>query len=314
MKLLLALDQSADAMTAAKFLRGFPVPPESTLILLHVTETPVISGSAQAYDIPNLEQQVAEVRASLRAKALEYLAQVQKLFRSLGVMVQQVVKDGPPSAEIVKVIESEDVDVVVTGSRGLSDVKRFLLGSVSERMLTDAPCSVLIARDRRRTPRRTGMHVLLATDGSEDARAAAGFLKQVRPRAGSVLTVVHVVDKGHGHVVSRVSAPSRRQTMILAQDLLRLRQERGAKLLAETGHEFRRLGWRVRESLLVGHPADQILSACTRVRPDLLVVGSRGLTGLSRFFLGSVSHKVARNAPASILVVRRTRGADSHAS
>lgn len=313
MKILLALDQSTSAMSAARFLRAFPVPSGSSVCLLHVTETPMPTGSSRAYDIGELQQQIATIRVNRRETGRAYLSRVQRLYRGQGLTVRQIVKEGIPGAEIVKCIEKEEVDLVVMGTRGLSNLKRFVLGSVSEWVLADAPCSVLIVREQRRrgTPRRKGMRFLLATDGSEDARAAAEFLQQLKPPSGSLLTLVHVADNYHDHVVSRIVAPGRQELTMLAKDLLRFRQERGAKLLGETSHEFRSRGWRVRESLLVGHPADRIVKTCTQVRPDLTVLGSRGLTGLRRFLLGSVSHKVARNAPSSILVVRRPARADS---
>ncbi len=53
------------------------------------------------------------------------------------------------------------------------------------------------------------------------------------------------------------------------------------------------------------HAAEEILKAAKRIRADLIVVGSKGLTGLRRFLLGSVAHKVARHAPCAVIVVQQ---------
>jgi nucleotide-binding universal stress UspA family protein len=53
-----------------------------------------------------------------------------------------------------------------------------------------------------------------------------------------------------------------------------------------------------------GAPAEEILRAAERHRADLIVVGSKGLTGLDRYLWESVSRKVARQAPCSVRVVR----------
>ncbi len=66
-----------------------------------------------------------------------------------------------------------------------------------------------------------------------------------------------------------------------------------------------RRGRKVETLLVKGHAAEEILKTAKRIRADLVVVGSRGLTGLRRFLLGSVTHKVARHAPCSVLVVRQ---------
>jgi nucleotide-binding universal stress UspA family protein len=59
--------------------------------------------------------------------------------------------------------------------------------------------------------------------------------------------------------------------------------------------------------LAEGHPAPQIIRAAQQRRVDLVVLGSRGMTGVKRFLVGSVSRKVARHAPCSVMVVRPKR-------
>lgn len=308
MKVLLAVDQSTHSQTSAKFLKDFPLPPESTVFLLHVAETPQLTILSQVYDIADLEQRLATARVNLRTKAQQFLAKYKGLLHRPGLTVTHAMRDGLPGAEILKFIETEHIDLVALGTRGLSKVKRFFLGSVSEWVLGEAPCSVLLVRPQvgRRARKQKGLHVLLATDGSPDAQAAREFLGKLPFPASSSLTVVHVVEQNYEHVTSRELSATRDELTRIGKDLLRLRKESGVKMLGEIGQEFRQQGWHVRESLLVGHPADQILKACKQARPDLVVVGSRGLTGLRRFFLGSVSHKVTRRAPSSVLVVRRS--------
>ncbi len=307
MKVLLALDQSTHSQNSAKFLKDFPLPPESTVFLLHVAETPQLTLLSQVYDIADLEQRLATTRVNLRTKAQQFLTKLKGLLQRQGLTVTLAMRDGLPGAEILKFIETEHMDLVVLGTRGLSKVKRFLLGSVSEWVLGDAPCSVLLVRARagRRARTQQGIHVLLATDGSPDAQAAREFLGKLPFPSSSRLTVVHVVEQNYEHVTSRELSATRGELARIGKDLLRLRKESGVKMLGAIGQTFRQRGWQVRESLLVGHPADQILKACEQTRPDLVVVGSRGLTGLRRFLLGSVSHKITRRAPSSVLVVRR---------
>ena len=57
---------------------------------------------------------------------------------------------------------------------------------------------------------------------------------------------------------------------------------------------------------LTGDPADALLSLCEEVDADLLVVGNRGMHGVSRFLLGSVSNRCAHHANRSVLIVQTT--------
>jgi nucleotide-binding universal stress UspA family protein len=63
-------------------------------------------------------------------------------------------------------------------------------------------------------------------------------------------------------------------------------------------------GHPVKQVIIEGSPAVQILALADQYRTDLVVVGSRGLSGFERYALGSVSSKVARHAGCSVLVVK----------
>ena len=85
----------------------------------------------------------------------------------------------------------------------------------------------------------------------------------------------------------------------------------GAEGLEERQHELedarRRLAELGRDAEFVaveGAPADVLVEEAERRGADLIVVGRRGLTGAERFVMGSVSSKVARTAPCSVLIVR----------
>jgi nucleotide-binding universal stress UspA family protein len=60
----------------------------------------------------------------------------------------------------------------------------------------------------------------------------------------------------------------------------------------------------VHEAYRPGDPADEIVAAAKGRRADLVVVGAKGVSAVGRFFLGSVSTKLVRHCPCSILVVR----------
>jgi nucleotide-binding universal stress UspA family protein len=154
------------------------------------------------------------------------------------------------------------------------------------------------------------MNLLLATDGSPDAQVAVDFMKNFGFPTSTVLTILHAVRK-KVHQTAQLLTTDRIQLdefMKLAEDLLQARGREGAKLLEVTQKALNRTELKIVENLAFGHEAEEILKASQRIRADLVVMGSKGLTGLRRFLLGSVSHKVVRYAKCSVLVVRQKLG------
>ncbi|MEW6324865.1 MAG: universal stress protein, partial [Nitrospirota bacterium] len=173
----------------------------------------------------------------------------------------------------------DKTELILLGSRGLSNIRAFLLGSVSQQVATHAPCSVFVVKHGGAAVKR----FLLAVDGSRAAEAAMRFLP--------------------AHF-----APGRlRGAALYAWDYpLHPRPESLPLQMVEERYcrPLRRAGFPTVPRLARGHAAARIIEAVRRERPDLVVIGSRGLTGPTRLLLGGVSHKVVKYSSRSVLVVR----------
>jgi nucleotide-binding universal stress UspA family protein len=137
------------------------------------------------------------------------------------------------------------------------------------------------------------MRVLLATDGSEDARAATAWLGQFPLPADSAL-----------RVVSAVSAPPWGVDMPAVRDFPEsLRSE--ARRLAEAARQaLARRFANADVHIADGDARQVILRAAEQWPADLVVLGARGLGAVAGFLLGSVSLGVARHAPCSVAIVK----------
>jgi nucleotide-binding universal stress UspA family protein len=132
--------------------------------------------------------------------------------------------------------------------------------------------------------------ILLATDSSEEAGLAAQMAASITKRTGSELHIIHVVDLG-------VVANPRLQTGL---------QQRARELLHDQVRKTRE-SWDTTATahLATGQPDQEILALAEKVGAGLIVVGSRGLGGVSRALMGSVSDSVVRHAHCPVLVVRQ---------
>ena len=74
------------------------------------------------------------------------LAEAAKMVEGAGVKVQTFARQGDPADAILDVAEEQNADLIVVGNKGMTGAKRFLLGSVPNKVSHHAPCSVLIVR------------------------------------------------------------------------------------------------------------------------------------------------------------------------
>lgn len=144
------------------------------------------------------------------------------------------------------------------------------------------------------------MKIILATDGSA-ASAEADWLLARLPFTEPVdLTIANVA------LVPSL-AHLRHEFPDSVNEMLDQYHARAESLLNEEANRFEGINGTVSTCLLSGHPAEQLVDLATERRSDLIVLGARGHTRSQRLLLGSVSLKVAKYAPCSVLVTRPSK-------
>ncbi|MEW8986006.1 MAG: universal stress protein [Bacillus sp. (in: firmicutes)] len=136
-------------------------------------------------------------------------------------------------------------------------------------------------------------NIILATDGSDHAkRAAENAMHIASCSPGSLVEIVFVVDadKVKSDVLSHWNSA----------DLDGKRKER----IREVEKMARTYEISYKVTILQGDPGPAIVEYANSHHADIIVIGSRGLSGLQEFVLGSVSHKVAKRANCPVLIVK----------
>ena len=131
-----------EASDSALSALSFPWPEGSEIHVVSVAEVmyPVVVGLAP----DTVDTTDVEVRTESDAKAAANRIAMQ--FRSLGLSAEGVAMKGDPEASIVEHAKEWGADLIVVGSRERSRVEKFLTGSISESIVKNAPCSVLLLR------------------------------------------------------------------------------------------------------------------------------------------------------------------------
>jgi nucleotide-binding universal stress UspA family protein len=296
MRVLLATDGSADARAAAAWLAGFPLPAATRIRVLSVVGLPPATAEVGPF---------GELLMALVDGGRRIAEETMRLLGPRAGAAEPLVTQGHATEEIVRVAEEWPAELVVVGARGLGAVKAFLLGSVSQAVARHVHCPVLVVKGQ---PRGLAS-VLVATDGSESAGAAIRFFCSLPLPRGLRVRLLGAVEA----VPRPVSTPRsvRRQLGAMIADLERERRAAVDAVLDRAAKQFGTKLTRVTRSAPTGHPGEAILSAAVGLGADLIVVGARGLGGMKRLVLGSVSERVLRDARCPVLIVKGVREVDS---
>lgn len=233
---------------------------------------------------------IAAVREHLGRRVAEECARTPSALNPTSAVLQ-----GRPADAIVSEALRWDADLIVVGSRGHGSLATILLGSVSEEVVDHSPVPVLVAR-------RPDVHrVVVAVDDSPASRSGVEFLAVGGRFPG---LQAHVVDVVPGRYPWWVGLSSLDGESVEQMSVMIDAAERSQAAAAEAAaSSLRDAGLPTMTHRRVGDPADEILRAAVEVDADVVVIGSRGQTGVTRLVLGSVARHVLRHATASVLVV-----------
>jgi len=293
MRILYATDGSEGARRAGEALARLPLDPDTRVTALYVLTRYVPSDA----HLPR--ETVAALRADEDARSRQVLGEGEALLAASSARVDTRHVEGHPARAIVEAAEADAADLIVTGALGLSAWQRALLGSVSTGVVKHAPCPVWVVKAALRPG---PIRVLVATDGSDDARHAIRTLCALPLPEVAAVHLVYVTPS-ITMPLAPVAGPLEPAMPEPDGEVARQFRAHGERVLKEDAAALAARFADVRPHLAEGEPRRAILKTADEVEADLIVLGSRGLSGLREFFLGSVSHKVLKHARASVLVV-----------
>ena len=238
------------------------------------------------------------VRSELRRQGQEILdEQAQKIEASGGTVVKAHLRGGRTSDEIVRLSDELGVGLLVVGSRGLRTMRRILVGSHSEAIVHHAHVPVLVVR--RGESAWPPVRMVVGEDFSEDAKKAGEIAASIGALYGSHLLLLYANPD--------LPAPSSGEAPTESGEM----RQREEGTLQNRADELEGILGSHPETRLSGDPpAAAILEEAQRESPPAMIaVGSRGLAGIRRTRLGSVSTKIVTNALGPVLVTPNVEGA-----
>jgi nucleotide-binding universal stress UspA family protein/predicted transcriptional regulator len=265
-----------------------------SLTLVRIVPPPYFpTGEAGGYLPPDVYDELVEVD---HQAAQDYLDGIRSRVESNGVSAVTVVRDGSPFEAIHDIADEVGAYAVAMASHGRGGFKRFLLGSVAERVLQQATIPVLLVRatGAGQTPSLTRLLIpldgsVLASQGLDEARQLAA--------AGATFILVRIVEPVY-KVVDRNTA-----VMVPDGPATDQAEETARNDISVVARSLREEGLRVETIVRRGRPAAEILDVLSTAKIDLVVMTTHGRTGASRWLAGSVADEVFRHAERPIFLV-----------
>jgi nucleotide-binding universal stress UspA family protein len=287
MKILFAYDGSDCADAALNDLNRAGLPGDAQFTVLSVAENWLPPPSS--LEVLEGIDQVQEFKVLAQRGAIRLL----ELNPGWGGTTEVLI--GSPATVIIEKAREWRPDLIVMGSHGRTALGRFFFGSVSQKVLHEAHCSVRIARGRLEGP-ETPVRIIIGIDGSKYANAAVQVVASRNWPGGTEVRLVN----GMWNIPA--AAPD--HTLKPIADWIARENARVKEALDSAFTTLKLAG--VKTSVVVKDEEPKVL-LCNEAESwgaDCIFVGSRGLSGMERFLIGSVSSAVAARAHCSVEVIR----------
>lgn len=272
---------------------------ESELALLRVVDVGSVLAAADAAGRVDMERLTDEERQ----RAQVYIEEQVRRIAERGVRVSGRVAQGMAAETILAQAEALGATMIALATHGRSGVKRWMMGSVAEKVLRGSAVPVLLLRSFRRTPEgdlepaaveeAPFRRILVPTDGSPASEAALGPASTMARLFQSEVLILHaemprvLPGEGFGRYQVLPPTPSWEDPVT----------ERAVERLKTSGLRTERV-------TVSGDAAAEILDLARARGVDLIVMATHGRSGVSRLFLGSVAERVLRSAEVPLLLVR----------
>jgi nucleotide-binding universal stress UspA family protein len=311
LRILIGYDGSQGADAALDDLRGAGLPRDVEAMIVSVSEG-LVNPSTSIADLAGsavTSRRVAATIALVREQAAQALEEAKELAAKAGDRVRSSFPDwkvqavglaGSPSTELIDKADEWKADLVVVGSNGRSALGRFILGSVSKKVVTDSQHSVRVTRGMLKQNGDLPPKIMIGVDGSSEAEHA---VRAVGRRVWPEGTEVRIIAVDDGTSPTRISGVLPTAVMISSSN-----EEscEAARMMVEWAeNELREIGLRVSVAIEKGDPQRVLREEAQKWNADSIFVGGRKFSGaIERFWLGSVSSALVTNAHCSVEVVR----------
>ena len=308
MKIVIAYDGSECADAALEDLKRAGLPKTAEALVMTLADVflppPIneeIDNTFPMYVPAGVK--LAHERAKQKVKQAKAMAkraseQIKKSFPEWDVRYEAVADS--PAWGIIKTADEWKPNLVVVGAQGHSVLgERLILGSVSQRVLYEANCSVRVARGRREDA-DDSLRLLIGVDNSSYSNAAVDAVCRREWPSGTEVRLLAVVDT----VMATTPDSSQPQTVKWIEVGDEENWDEVRQVFQPSADKLRAAGLEAAVMIRRGNPTNELLEEAESWAADCIFLGPKGTRGIDRLLLGSVSSAVSARADCSVEIVR----------
>ena len=313
MKILIAYDGSSCSEAAIDDFVRAGLPETGEFRVMSVAEVWLPPENSSEWDAETSDPYLKEIsrihleKSKIAVAEVETLAnhaaqRLRKMFP--GWTVSAEATTGSPAWEVLTKADTYKPDLIVAGSHGHSALGRLFLGSISQKILTEAHCSVRVARGRIEVD-PTPVRILVGLDGSKGAEAAVEVVASRNWPEECEVRLLAVSDPLTPSLIGRFVPP----IADLVDEVNKDEREWLQKLADPALQKLKEAGLTASILIEAGNPKQILVEEAESWNADAIFVGAnRSGSRIESFLLGSVSSAVAARAHCSVEVVRKKPG------
>jgi len=233
----------------------------------------------------------------------DYVNRVASGLQSDNIKAKPVIRYGIAADKILDFTVEKEADLIIMATHGLSGITRWWMGSVAEKVISEATAPVLLVRSKR--PTKTGTadklnplrKILAPLDGSDVGESALAYAEILATKSQASVDLLQVISPPGTVEASLLGGPDWRKFVKAMRDA-------GEDYLKNIAERLNGKGIKSTYEVVTGDPADKIVEYADDKKVSLIAMSTHGRTGLARWVLGSIADKVLHGARIPILLVR----------
>jgi len=231
-----------------------------------------------------------------------YIQEMAKTMKEKAIKVKSVIVTGDPAEQIIDYADKKNIDLIIMGTRGRSAFKRWVLGSVADKVVSATSCPVAFISSEDAEAGVRGRKILrkalVVLDGTAESEVVIPYAEELASKLDMEVSLLQLVEQAYEYYAgaqdfSHVPVSKEKMNSIKAKARRHLRKL--ANLLEGKGIT-------VTVKVMRGNSAETIIKVASKIDADLLAMATRGRPGISRWIFGSVRDEIVNIGNTLVLL------------